>query len=180
MCRDRPHKILCAGPVGRSVTDVAVLLSAMTGVDDKDPETAKAADLVGTDFSQYLTPAALDGLRVGVPIWNDEAFAQQFEENEVTDPDQQASFKAAFEPQIQESRAIIEALTIAGISTVEVPRTAVPSVVDVRPALEFGYKDAINDFLANLGDEAPVGSLEEIIAGDGEGCPRPAVCRLRH
>lgn len=156
------------GPVGRSVTDVAVLLSAMTGVDDKDPETAKAADLVGTDFSQYLTPAALDGLRVGVPIWNDEAFAQQFEENEVTDPDQQASFKAAFEPQIQESRAIIEALTIAGISTVEVPRTAVPSVVDVRPALEFGYKDAINDFLANLGDEAPVGSLEEIIAFNEE------------
>ena len=158
------------GPMGRTVTDVAVLLSAMTGVDDNDPETAKAADLAGTDFSQFLTPDALDGLRVGVPIWNEEAFTQYFEENEVADAEQQQNLKDAFAPQIEESRARIDALTAAGVSVVEIPATATPSfgLVDVRPALEFGYKDAINAFLASLGDDAPVRSLEEIIAFNKE------------
>jgi amidase len=158
------------GPMGRTVTDVAVLLSAMTGVDDNDPETARAAELAGTDFSQYLTPDALDGLRVGVPIWNEEAFTQYFEENEVTEAEQQQDLRGVFEPQIERSRALIDSLTAIGISTVEVPHTAMPSfgLVDVEPALEFGYKDAINSFLASLGDNAPVGSLEEIIAFNEE------------
>ncbi len=50
------------GPVGRTVTDVAVLLTAMTGVDANDPETSKAAELAETDFTQYLTPEALQGV----------------------------------------------------------------------------------------------------------------------
>ena len=41
-------------------------------------------------------------------------------------------------------------------------------LVDVGPALEFGYRDAINAFLAGLGNGAPVGSLEEIIAFNNE------------
>ena len=158
------------GPMGRTVTDVAVLLSTMTGVDDNDPETAEAADLAGTDFSQFLTSDALDGLRVGVPIWNEEAFTQYFEENEVADAEQQQNLRDAFEPQIKESRARIDALTAAGVSVVEIPATAMPSfgLVDVGPALEFGYKDAVNSFLTRLGDDAPVRSLEEIIAFNKE------------
>jgi amidase len=44
------------GPIGRTVTDVAALLSAMVGVDENDPETAAAAELSGTDFAQFLSP----------------------------------------------------------------------------------------------------------------------------
>jgi amidase len=36
--------------------------------------------------------------------------------------------------------------------------------LDVNPALEYGFKEAINAFLAGLGDAAPAGSLAEIIA----------------
>lgn len=158
------------GPMGRTVTDVAVLLSAMTGVDDNDPETTKAAELADTDFSQFLTQDALAGLAVGVPIWNNEAFAQYFADNEVSDAEQQENLKAAFAPQIEESQALINTLTAAGLSVVEVPRSAMPSfgLVDVGPALEFGYQDAINAFLAGLGDDALVGSLEEIVAFNKE------------
>ena len=44
--RDHPssHRLMdVPGPLGRTVTDVAVLLRAMTGVDDSDPATKAAA-----------------------------------------------------------------------------------------------------------------------------------------
>ncbi|MEZ4518138.1 MAG: amidase family protein [Chloroflexota bacterium] len=62
------------GPIGRTVTDVAVLLSAMTGVDENDFMTSSTADLAGVDFTQFLNAAALAGVRVGLPVWNDQAF----------------------------------------------------------------------------------------------------------
>ena len=150
----------------------AVLLSAMTGVDDNDPETAKAEALAGTDFTQFLSRDALDGVRVGVPVWNDEAFEQYFEENSVTDSDQQESLREALSAGNEDALKQIETLSAAGVTAVEVPATAIPSAyelgVDVQAALEYGFKQAINTFLANLGEDAPVGSLEELIAFNNE------------
>ena len=158
------------GPMGRTVTDVAVLLSSMTGVDDNDPETTLTAELADSDFTQYLTSAALESLRVGVPIWNDEAFAAYFEANDISDSEQQDQFIAAFEPQLEESRALINTLEEAGILTGEVPESAFLSLalIDFQQALEYGFRDAINLFLTNLGADAPAGSLEEIIAFNEE------------
>ncbi|MEZ4769585.1 MAG: amidase family protein [Caldilineales bacterium] len=51
------------GPMGRTVTDVAVLLTAMAGVDERDPVTQDASELSGVDFTQFLAPEAADGLR---------------------------------------------------------------------------------------------------------------------
>ena len=66
------------GPMGRTVTDVAVLLTAMTGVDANDPVTQDAAALAtegsaqpGVDFTQFLTPEAAKGLRVGILVYTD-------------------------------------------------------------------------------------------------------------
>jgi len=57
-------------------------------------------------------------------------------------------------------------LNEAGIATVEVPAAASPNafLVDVGPALEYGFQEAINEFLANLGTAAPLASLREIVA----------------
>jgi amidase len=160
------------GPMGRTVTDVAVLLSAITGVDDNDPETANAKALDGTDFKQFLSPDALDGVRVGVPIWNDEAFELYFEENNVTDSEQQQSLRDVLSAGSEEALEQIETLNAAGVTAVEVPATAIPSAyalgVDVQSALQYGFKEALNAFLTNLGDGAPVRSLEEIIAFNNE------------
>lgn len=51
------------GPMGRSVRDVALMLSAMVGADPADPATAKA---VPRDYSAGLSTSALSGMRVGV------------------------------------------------------------------------------------------------------------------
>ena len=63
------------GPMGRTVTDVAVLLTAMTAPDPNNPE---ASDLAQTDFTQFLAPEAIKGLRVGFVVEN-EALTQEFE-----------------------------------------------------------------------------------------------------
>jgi amidase len=152
------------GPIGRNITDVAVLLSALTGVDANDPETSRAAELAGKDFTQFLAPEARRGLRVGIPVWNDEAFAAWFARLGITDAAAQAKLRAPMEQQNAGRRAVGKALSDAGLTVVEVPSTALPVQLDVNPALEYGFKEAINTFLAGLGAAAPAGSLAEIIA----------------
>ncbi len=53
-----------AGPMTRNVTDAAVVLGAMTGVDGDDPATAD--QVAFTDYTQFLDEGALAGARIGV------------------------------------------------------------------------------------------------------------------
>ncbi len=55
-----------SGPIARNVTDAAVLLGAMTGVDSNDPATAAQAGHAYTDYTQFLDGGSLDGARIGV------------------------------------------------------------------------------------------------------------------
>src|SRR3954453_9144038 len=55
-----------AGPIARNVTDAAVLLGALTGVDASDPATSAQTGHVTTDYTRYLDREALRGARIGV------------------------------------------------------------------------------------------------------------------
>lgn len=55
-----------AGPITRTVTDAALLLSVLVGADARDPMTAPAAGFAGTDYTAFLDPAALRGARIGI------------------------------------------------------------------------------------------------------------------
>jgi amidase len=55
-----------AGPITRNVTDAAVVLGAITGVDPADPATRDQVGHVHTDYTRYLDPHALEGARIGV------------------------------------------------------------------------------------------------------------------
>jgi amidase len=55
-----------AGPMTRNVTDAAVLLGAVTGVDPNDAATAAQAGHALTDYTQFLDDRALEGARIGV------------------------------------------------------------------------------------------------------------------
>ncbi|HKB12235.1 MAG TPA: amidase family protein, partial [Vicinamibacterales bacterium] len=54
------------GPMARSVSDVAVALGIMTGVDPTDPATSKSAGKFETDYTKYLKADALRGARIGI------------------------------------------------------------------------------------------------------------------
>ncbi len=55
-----------AGPMARSVYDVAAVLGAMTGVDSADAATGKSEGRFETDYTKHLTADALKGARIGV------------------------------------------------------------------------------------------------------------------
>ena len=54
------------GPMARSVTDVAIALGVMTGVDPTDPATSKSQGKFESDYTKYLKADALKGARIGV------------------------------------------------------------------------------------------------------------------
>ena len=59
-----------AGPMARTVSDAAALLTALAGADPDDPSTTVAhprRPAADTDYARYLDPRALAGARLGVP-----------------------------------------------------------------------------------------------------------------
>jgi amidase len=60
------HSQDTAGPMGRTVRDAAILLSALAAVDPDDSATAAAAANLKPDYAQFCDPAGLKGARVGV------------------------------------------------------------------------------------------------------------------
>ncbi len=60
------HSQDTAGPMARSVRDVAILLGAMAGADPQDSATADSQGKVSPDYTKFLDPAGLKGARLGI------------------------------------------------------------------------------------------------------------------
>ncbi|MFD2616027.1 amidase family protein [Terrilactibacillus laevilacticus] len=55
-----------AGPMTRSVTDAAILLNAIVGIDEKDDAAQLSLDRLPRDYMKYLNGDGLNGSRIGV------------------------------------------------------------------------------------------------------------------
>ena len=55
-----------AGPIARTVTDAAILLGALTGVDPRDDATSASQGHALTDYTKALEKGALKGARIGI------------------------------------------------------------------------------------------------------------------
>jgi amidase len=60
------HNQDVVGPHARTVADAAAVLSALVGVDPRDPATAGSAGKFSTDYTKFLDPKALKGARIGI------------------------------------------------------------------------------------------------------------------
>jgi len=60
------HNQDTAGPMARTVTDAAILLGAMTGIDSLDAITLNSKSHVHPDYMKFLDATALKGARIGV------------------------------------------------------------------------------------------------------------------
>jgi amidase len=58
--------------MARTVTDAAIVLGAMTGVDPRDPATADSKGHSHRDYRRFLDPDGLRGARIGV--WREGVF----------------------------------------------------------------------------------------------------------
>jgi len=55
-----------AGPMARTVRDAAILLGAVTGIDNDDAVTTQSKDKYYQDYTQFLHSTALKGKRIGI------------------------------------------------------------------------------------------------------------------
>lgn len=138
------HSQDTAGPMARSVADAAILLGALTGVDPRDPATGDSRGRSFTDYTQFLDPHGLREARIGV--------ARNFFD---FDPRVDRIMETCI---AQMSRLGAEIVDPADVDTAKDLRETELEV------LLYEFKADLNGYLAGLGPQAPVHSLEEIIA----------------
>ena len=133
-----------AGPMTRTVEDAAVLLSAMTGVDDHDEVTKSSRGHLHRDYTQFLKTDGLRGARIGV--------ARQY-------------FRTRNELVTRAMDSTIKVLKEAGaelVDPVELPSFNKLGNADYLVLL-YEFKDGIARYLANRPD-CPHKSLADLIA----------------
>ena len=119
-----------AGPIARNMTDAAVLLGAMTGVDPSDAATADQAGHAFTNYTQFLDKGALQGARIGV--WREGTY----------DPTVSPEIDAIM-------NATVAKLEAAGATIVDPARIPIePAYGPEFPALLCEFKDDVAAYLA--------------------------------
>ena len=136
-----------AGPIARTVEDAAIVLGEIAGVDSSDPATADSVGQFFSDYTQFLELDGLEGARLGV--LRDPFFT------EFLSPEELELAQAAFED--------LERLGAEVIDPVNFPTTEALLEAGIE-VLYYEFNAGINDYLDSLGADAPVDTLEEIIA----------------
>ena len=132
-----------AGPMARTVRDAALILGSLTGVDPSDPATSASVDRTLGGYTSFLDPAGLSGTRIGVA----RAYAGFHEEVD-------GLFEDALAAMRSEGAEIIDPANPGSIRDMGAPEWEV---------LLYEFKADLNAYLSQLGPEAPVRSLQEII-----------------
>jgi amidase len=60
------HSQDTAGPMARTVKDAAILLGVLAAFDPNDPETHIEKGKIFSDYTQFLSPDGLNGMRIGI------------------------------------------------------------------------------------------------------------------
>jgi amidase len=138
------HSQDSAGPMARSVRDVAIMLGTMTGVDERDPLTTPSLGNSVTDYSSFCDPAGLGGARIGVArgyMGSDERVDRLLED--------------ALDVMRAEGATILD--------PIELPEELRFGNEHEMEVLYHEFKADLNNYLQSLGPDAPIRSLEELI-----------------
>lgn len=131
-----------AGPMARTVTDAAILLGVMAGVDPADAVTAESKGKAVADYTSFLDAKGLAGKRIGV----------------------EKSFLKGHEGVVSLYKQAIEVLKKQGATVVEID--LLKSLSDIGGAeftvLQYEFKAGLNTYLSTA--KAEVTSLADVIA----------------
>ncbi len=131
-----------AGPMTRTVSDAAIVLTAIAGPDPADPATGAAKP---EDYTTYLDPDALRGARIGVPR------AGWFGLNRYMDQIGEAAIAA-----LKKLGAVI-------VDPIELPQPSELGAAELEVLL-YELKATLDAYLRGRGSDAPVHSLADVIA----------------
>jgi amidase len=135
------------GPIGRTVTDIAIVLDAIVGYDPTDPQTAASVGNIPKSYTEFLELTGLRGARIGVVT---SLLAQDREDMEIA-----TVVKAAINEMKGQGAEVIE-ITIPGLTELLTDRFGGNLV------LRQDFKFDFNAYLAAR--PTPVHSLEEVLA----------------
>ncbi len=133
-----------AGPMGRTVTDAAILLGVLTGIDDRDDITKESNNKRHSDYTQFLKSDGLSGKRIGV-------YRKTFGFHEKVD----AIMEEALETMRKAGAEIIDFDNI-------LPDEKYGT--EAYQVLLYEFKDGVNKYLNNTSTAVKVKSLKEVIA----------------
>ena len=133
-----------AGPMARTVADAALLLSAMTGVDERDAAT-KTSTGKGGDYSKGLNAGALKGARIGV------ARKRYF------------GYSPAADRVIESAIAEMRKAGAVIVDPADIPTAATLDDCELEILL-YEFKADLNAYLAGLAPSVKVRSLADVIA----------------
>ncbi|MCF7797905.1 MAG: amidase [Lentisphaeria bacterium] len=138
------HSQDTAGPMARTVKDATHLLEVMVGVDSRDAITKQRERKQLSDYAKFLSADGLSGARIGV-----------------------VRHYFGFHPRVD---AIME----TAIGEMSKAGAVIVDPVEIKTYKDFGaasfqvllyeFKADLNQYLAELGPEAEIHSLEELIA----------------
>ena len=133
-----------AGPMARSVSDAAILLTALYGPDENDPATGAMPDtLTRMDYTKYLDPNGLRGMRIGA--------VRKF-----------AGFNAQADKLFNESIDVMRKLGAVIVDPVEIATDGKFGDAEMNVLL-YEFKADLNKYLASLGAKSQVHSLADVI-----------------
>jgi amidase len=132
-----------AGPMGRTVKDVAILLGAIAGPDADDPATNDSRGRVEADYTKHLVPLGLKGARIGILRklngYSDRTLVV---------------YEEALRSLRREGAVLVDSVDPPGFAELDDPEMTV---------LLYEFRAGLNAYLARLGPRVSVKSLADVI-----------------
>ena len=168
-----------AGPMGRTVADVAAMMGALEGAapDPNDAATKACAPPPGRDYTKFLNPAGLKGARIGIPraSFYDRALTPGAKEPRGgLNPDQAKVMAEAIAILKQQGAIVVDPADLPSIVATEAANSFLSwgtcggldngkgKDAECSVVLKYGMKRDFNAWLKTLGDGAPVKTLTEL------------------
>jgi len=137
------HSQDTAGPMTRTVTDAALVLGALVGIDSRDSATDASRGKTHPDYAQFLDAEGLRGARIGVAR---RFFSSSSRANRV----------------LESAIEVMKGCGAQIIDPAELPTHGKFGGPEHELML-YEFKAGLNAYLASLGPNAPIQSLQDVI-----------------
>jgi len=137
------HSQETAGPMARTVSDAVILLNALTGEDARDQATAASRGKAANDYTKFLDPNGLKGMRIGV--------ARKY-----------FGFNDRVDKLMSERLDDLKRLGAVLVDPADIPTSGKFDDSETEVLL-YEFKADLNKYLAGLGPSAPAHSLKDLI-----------------
>ncbi len=130
------------GPMARTVTDAAIALGAMTGVDSRDSKTSDSEGHYHTDYTQFLNEDGLAGKKIGIYT---SSLGRRFR------------IDSLFNQAVRDLEA-------QGAEVVEIDELITERIGNAGfQVLMYEFKDGLNQYFASLGENAKVRNVDDLV-----------------